>query len=481
MGCAVYAAVQILILVILYFVSFAGAGSSGKTLLIYGLDDCSDSRFPYVSMRNSLSAAGFDFEMVDYASSVGQTGDTFIIPSGYDPQNVVVMACGQNAFDVMNDIYSSDASVAGFVLVSPSYPGNAATEGMGPSYPICEVAIFDLESTSVTVDSMGDARLLFERLSGVDTIYGTPVSRGFSSIGYISSDTSRYLSLSKIKIGRLFAHPSFQTELSAWLKLKYNTGDDIKTPYMRIAIWDGLVSFATLSGLAALLMFIFFVPVLTFTGEGERSRAGLVPLALSLALTAATIILAFAYPAAVKYLSLFSPPLIIAVMAAMRLPLLLTNKVMYKKRNEKINNTATMLALEAAFFLILCFHFTDIGESHALTAGAFALAFVVFAADCLSVAGLGLADKKSRFGGLGAISYFGNPLCFAETLFPAAAALICGILFSRTEITYAGVCGLLTAAVPYAAALPVKRSSDYFVLTGLLHAFCAGVLILIFF
>ena len=58
------------------------------------------------------------------------------------------------------------------------------------------MAIFGFARKAGSLDEMSGAQMLFERLSGVDTVYGVPARTGgaLSSEVFVSADQTRYLS-----------------------------------------------------------------------------------------------------------------------------------------------------------------------------------------------------------------------------------------------------------------------------------------------
>lgn len=199
--------VMLLQMLILFAVSKTSEDST-PALVYYG----TEIKLPEASLKTALSAAGFDFRIAEE----GQTS--------FD-RETVLLAVGENAFDVIK-LYADDSNVLGFVIVDPKYPGNAAAEGINTFYPDKPVAIFSGKESWSSVSDLPDEALLYERMTGDDTVYGVPVTRGkyFSSTVYINNSVNRYLSFSGYKADGelLIFSPLFQNELAGYLSSVYH-------------------------------------------------------------------------------------------------------------------------------------------------------------------------------------------------------------------------------------------------------------------
>ena len=109
----------------LFFLSFSETGENEKIVLFY----CEERFFPYASMRNSLAASGFDMAVVGLPEGISGK-DAYKIPEEYKNRKVVVASFGNDSFKVMDEICRANGgNVAGYCLINPDYPGNAALEG----------------------------------------------------------------------------------------------------------------------------------------------------------------------------------------------------------------------------------------------------------------------------------------------------------------------------------------------------------------
>lgn len=197
--------VMLLQMVLLLTVSKTSEGSS-PALVYYG----TEIKLPEASLKTVMSAAGFDM----YEAQ----GDSF-------SRETVILAAGTDAFDVMQK-FADDPNVMGFVLVDPSFPGNAAMEGFNRFYPDKPVAVFSGNESWSSVSDLPDEALLYERMTGDDTVYGAPVVRGriLPSKVYINNEVNRYLSFASygMKGDMLLYSPVFQNELAGYLSSVYH-------------------------------------------------------------------------------------------------------------------------------------------------------------------------------------------------------------------------------------------------------------------
>ncbi|MBO4449578.1 MAG: hypothetical protein J5777_03245 [Clostridiales bacterium] len=471
-------------LIMLFFLSSSGTGKADKTVLFY----CEKRFFPYVSMRNSLAAAGFDFAVVE--PSKDKSGpETYKIPDQYKERQVVIASFGKDAFKVMDDIAKSgEGNVAGYCLVNPGYPGNAALEGYGRNNPKTPVAIFDFSGGAAGDEQTAGSPMLYEKFSGADTVYGVPAVSGtiFKNEIYITPDQSRYLSLSNLKLGSHVVRylPTFENELARYLGVTYGNG----ISSFRIKAWFTCTNFTALASLALLSLFVFLIPVRTADKgskelKGRDSLGTIVFFGLSawigLTITVMTLISFVAEYA--RYAVIMTPAALTALMALMRLPFLLSKKVAYKRDKLLAGAVFVPMAIavcEALLVLGVVVVYTDISgirqDSMKLAA-----TLIVFIVSCLSGYVLARADRKSRYAGEGPAAYFGNPAYFIETLIPAAALLVISIMRGNgMNICYASM-ALACGVLPFVAAVTIKRFSDFFEATGFVYGTLMAILVYI--
>lgn len=468
-----------LILFILFFVSRAGAPDGAPLLLIY-TRTADKIYIAEPGFLNSIHNAGFDVELIDSKANA--------IPEDYVGRSIVVMGIGSDSYALMRDIYLDELGTAnkgknnilGYVLVDPAYPGNLSVECVDSTHPDCNVAIFGFGKKAGDVNDMSDVRRLFERMSGVDTVYGAYAQRGtlFASRIYVSANQIRYLSLyDKMSYTMLMNSPVFQNELAGYLGTTYQTSPSLG----RINSWYIFLTMGALLGFASILMFLFFIPVperrgISFDKIGDDGMAAIVN--MGLAIWFGVIIVAGSLiPVTknyVKYIVWLAPLCMIAVMVVMRTGFMLTNKIRYNRSPFGVIRTFVPAVVIAGYFTAL---WLIVRSGNLVTdTKRIVIAVTVFIADFLAVTLLGYIDKKSRAGGENGCSYFGNIFYMAELLIPPATALVISFM-GMTDI-YVAMRGIIMVVAPFLCSYPVKRISDNVAFAGLVHAIVSALLIL---
>lgn len=475
------AGAMVIVLFVLYLIAAAGAPDSDRVALFYNADE---STFPHVSMRYSLAQAEFDCVVLspDECKTKGEDGK-YVIPSKYSDDEVVIIAAGPDSFKVMSDIGPS-ANVLGYCLIMPEYPGNAALAGFDSKSPACDIAIFACDSNAHSVEELNGSQMLFEKISGTDTVYGTPALSGgsMSSKVFISPSQNRYLSLcpTQMDIRSYMYSSSFQSELAGYLGLTY-TGTEA---YTSVNAWFIARMAAIIITIAGLLMFLFFIPV-SKPDKGDKLLKGRDSLAaiifagisLWIGLTVAVMTMIPAVSRYPKYIIIFSPAVLIIGMFFARIGFFLTNKIQYKRRRGEsfwkflIAGVVEVLLVFASVLL-----FTDI-KYRDRSSLVWMFAVMVLLLDSAVVSMLVTIDKKSRFAGEGPGSYLGNPIYFAETLLPAVGGLVMAFINKDFSILRYSIAGIAVAALPYLAAQTIKRSSDYAELAGAVHGIIMALLV----
>ncbi|MCI2043805.1 MAG: hypothetical protein LKJ79_00900 [Mageeibacillus sp.] len=476
------AVIMIGVLAILAIVSKTCDNCERKALC-YGIDNY--SAVSTSSLEYAMKSAGFDCVFV---GSEGYADDKYVIPDEYSGDDVFIVAAGEASFSVAADIDSAKPSnVIGYCLIAPEYPGDDALDGWSMNYPDCDVAIFGFARKAGSLDEMSGAQMLFERLSGVDTVYGVPARTGgaLSSEVFVSADQTRYLSLSHINsdVRKLISGASFQSELSGYLENEIGQ----KADYGRLNAFFVLRATAIFIALASILVFVYFVPVpVPDKGEkhlkGRDSLALIVFMGVSVWLALAAVVMSvIPYTLHfVRYLMVFSPVVLITGMFIARLGFYMSNKVTCVRRIEKSGVYIIMALLEVSFVVASLCVFTELDAiKKPLAVSGYALAVMLL--DYTDTSCLAQIDKKSRCAGEGSGSYFGNPLYFVETLIPAAAGLAVSCVTGDSDLRMTAILGLLIAAVPYLASVTIKRNSDCFEIVGAVHAVIMGLLVYIAF
>ena len=477
--------VMAIALFVLYGMTFKGTDTASRTLLIYS-DGSSISR---VSLRNSLASAGFDYEIIEPGKRSSKPDYVYELPDGHRKGKVVVCAIGSSAFKVMDDLLDSgNDNIEGYILIDPEYPGNVSLEGYTSDYPGVPCAIFGFDSKAKTSTELSGSQMIFEKLSGVDTLYGHPTQRGkiFPSKVFVSHNQMRYLSLSQKKTGvsGLLSSASFQNELAQYLGTTF--GKEYSSA--RITLWNAGVLFALFMSVAALALFLFMVPV-SVPDKGSRELKGrdslgaIIFLGLSgwIALTGAVMTFIPQTRFLTVYVALYAPVALIAFMALAQLKLLLSNKIKYNRKDygftiflaSVITGITELMILAAASLNLTNVENTLKNDANPVAA------LIVFVVMSLSAAALILADKKSRFSGQGPSAYFGSPAYFLEALFPSAVLLILSLIQENTELMRVSLAGMALGIIPFACVTPIKRISDFYEITGLIFGLAAALIVLI--
>ena len=467
----------VILMAVLYSNTSKGASDSNPLLLIYNRT----GKTFYISepaFANSIHAAGFDYLITDETKNE--------IPEDITGRHVVIMGVGNDSFTLMRDINENTLGTAnkggnnilGYILVDPKYPGNLSVEKYDYNHPSCEVAMFGFGKSASSTSGMSDVRRLFERMSGVDTVYGPYASRGWlpSSRVYSSADQKRYLSLyDHLTYSMLFNLSEYQSELAGYLATTYGQTID----YGRINTWVILTTADILFGIASLFMFLFFIPVperrgISFEKVGDDGMAAIVNMGLAIWF-GVLIIAGYMIPYTQKYVIYiieFAPLFMMLVMVMMRSGFILTNKIVYTP--SKAGFVRTLAAATGVISVFVYCYLLVTGGTSLGTRRDFV--WITAVIDFLIVTALGFIDKKSRAGGENGCSYFGNIFYMIELLIPAGAAVATSF-FGLGELNPAVLC-LLTVVFPFICSNAVKRISDHVYLAGLTHAVVFALLIM---
>lgn len=458
---SVVAVAAVLILFILYLVSFSGENRRNPVVLFSG----ADGNFPVVSMQNTLHRAGFDLQYLEGGE--------------LDPdRQYILVSLDDNAVPDMAAYRDSD-NVLGFVLVCPVIPDEGVPAGFDSAEPSKDIAIFAGKDDDSDVVSMGASRVIFERISGVDTVYGVPTARGglFASKCFVSMSQNRYLSLSAFEADEgmsLLYSPLFQTELAGYLSITYRDDAIKDASFSGINMWFIMAFVSIFACIFGLCVYLMLLPVVVSDIKQEK-----VPSGEKLAVAAiGGITVAFAIGVvAMAFLErlrsyagiilAFLPLVFMFILTLNRFRFIVFDKTDYKSRS-KMKRTAFMSVLIAlsALFIMLILGDMDTYISHV---SAPLIAAVAFVPDLLCATCLLYSDRKSRFVGEGGCSYFGNRVIFLLMLIPSVFAIIFGIVFRQHEITMAGFKGLYTTLVPFILLVPLRRHSDQSLIPGILH------------
>jgi hypothetical protein len=104
-------------------------------------------------------------------------------------------------------------------------------------------------------------------------------------------------------------------------------------------------------------------------------------------------------------------------------------------------------------------------------------ALIVFIVMSLSAVALILSDKKSKASGQGRTAYFASPAYFIESLVPSAVLLVIGMMQGNKELAVYSAVGIGISVLPCVCAIPIKRISDYYEVSGLVFGIIAGIIV----
>lgn len=470
-------------LFVMYLISFIGTKDAKRTLLIYN----DGSTIPEVSLRNSLAASEFDFEIIEPGKHVDDQSYIYELPKGYTKDKVVVCAVGKDAFKVMDDLITSNSeNIEGYVLISPDYPGNASLAKYTEDNPDVPCAIFGFDSNAKSSNDLTGAQMIFEKISGVDTMYGHPTKRGkmFSSKVYVSPNQKRYLSLYSTDIGTsgLISSINFQNELSQYLGTTFGKGFSSS----RIAVRQMILIIAVFLSVASLALFLFMVPVAIPEKarkelKGRDSLGAIIFLGLSGWLALTGIVLTFIPQVKMyaKYVALYAPVLIIALMALAQLKLIMSNKFKYSRKDDGFPIFLASIFIGVVEIMVIVgtsLNLTNIEKAFKDSAN-WVNALIVFIVMSLSAVALILSDKKSKASGQGRTAYFASPAYFIESLVPSAVLLAIGLMQGNKELAVYSAVGVGISVLPCVCAIPIKRISDYYEVSGLVFGIIAGIVV----
>lgn len=482
-GALALALVMAAVLFVLYGMTFSGTDEATDTLIIYS----DGSNIPEVSLRNSLAAAGFTYEIVEPDKHSSRQDYVYELPHGYENGKVVVCAVGADAFKVMHDLLGSGSgNIEGYILIAPEYPGNIALEGYTSEYPELPCAVFGFDDKAKNAGDMNGAQMIFEKISGVDTMYGHPTQRGkiFPSKVYVSHNQMRYLSLASTNFGveGLLASASFQGELAQYLGTTFGRG---YSP-ARVTVWNVLLVLALFLSVGALALFLFMVPV-SVPDKGEKHLKGrdslgaIIFLGISgwLALCGAVMTFISQVRFLAPYVALYSPVFIIALMALAQMKLIANKKISYNRKDYGFTIFIASILTGLVEIMVICssaLNLTNVEAAFDNTDNLI-ITLIVFVILSLSAVALILADKKSRFSGQGPAAYFASPMYFIEALIPSVVLLVLGIIQGNSDVITASLGGVALGTLPFLCVVPIKRISDYYEITGLIFGLVGALIV----
>lgn len=267
----IIATVLLLISIIgLAVLNFSGTKSNDNEVNVVFVDFDRDTVIPN-SFAQALNRAGFNTDATLWDS------DDDIIKE-YGDEELILVIAGDKALELVTK-YEEFDSVLGFVLIDPVYPGNMAMSEFGTSFPRQSLAIFMPYDDSTTLADMPDGKLIYERLSGDDTLFGNSIKHNsrFSSTVFISSNQKNYLSISAFEFADdatlMLLNPVFQNEFVQYLGTTYYrfVSEDYKAS-MVFTRYVLVVAFIFI-GLCGLLLYMYAAT--KKTDDVERKRFAL--------------------------------------------------------------------------------------------------------------------------------------------------------------------------------------------------------------
>lgn len=468
------AVIVVSILIMFIFTLSAGAGSNKRNpeVIFYGFE----GNFPRTSMNNTLHAAGFDYSVSDS------------MPAVDDERYYVIATSGDKAIDAINE-FKDSPSVLGFVLICPSIRDGQSLDGISSSYPDKDIAIFSGRDDATAVSDIGDARILYERLSGDDTVYGVGVKRGglFASTCFINNNQTRYLSLSSFKYetaGAMIFSPLFQNELAGYLGITYQHSTIKDVSFSRINSWFVMLAIAIFAFIFGEALYLAFLPVvMTDNVHGKVTTSNKISIGVTGGITLAALIgvIALSFRGELRefipYITLLLPLVLLMLLAIFQLKFILEKDTKRFTPKGKFLRPVFMAATIALFVVLVSVSFGDMNAY--LGVPQVIVTMGSFLVDVLSAAGLLYADRKSRSIGQGGRSFFGNIILLVMVLLPSIVALIIGLIFGVDIIRNAGIGGLVLVLAPYLALVPVRRHSDNVLIPAVLHGIVFTALFLL--
>ena len=459
---SVVTVIAVIILFILYLVSFSGENKRNPIVIFSG----ADGNFPVVSMQNTLHRAGFDLQRTEEGFELDS--DRKYILVSLDDTAVSDMAA-----------YRDNENILGFVLLCPSIPSEGFPSGFDSSEPSKDIAIFAGKDNASEVVSMDEPRVIFERISGVDTVFGVPTTRGglFASKCFVNTAQNRYLSLSAFgaeNSSELICSPLFQNELAGYLSITYKDVTVKDASFAGINTWFVFAVMASFACIFGLCVYFMLLPVVVSDIKQEKvpakekvAAAAMGGISLAFAVGVVAMVFVDRLRAYSSLILAFLPLVFMAILTVSRFGFIIFNKDDYKSKSS-MKRTAFMcvaVALSVLFILLIA---GDL-ETYFSHVSAPLTAAVAFVPDLLCATCLLYADRKSRSIGEGGCSYFGNRVIFLLMLIPALFAAVFGLIFSQHEIMWAGFKGLFTVLLPFICLVPLKRHTDKSLLPGILH------------
>lgn len=452
--------------------AFAGSNKRNPEVIFYGFE----GNFPRTSMTNTLHAAGFNYSIQNDLESLD------------DERYYVIAATGDNAADVVQQ-YKDNPSVLGFVLICPTIPEGQSLDGISSSYPEKDIAIFAGRDDTNNVSEISDARILYERLSGDDTVYGTPIKRGglFASRCFINNNQNRYLSLSNTRYDSahyMLMSPMFQNELAGYLGVTYqhNTIKDVS--FARINSWFVMLAVALLAFVFGEALYLALLPVTmktyvnTTTPASERIAT--IATVIVAGITTVGVVLVFSMDSMRKFAGIYIcalPVIFMATMMFSKLKLMLNNDARERRTKEGIVRPLFMAASTGMIVFFSAFAFGDLKVD--INFPTAIIGVICFIFDSLLAGMLFSIDRNARELKQGGTTYFGNFIFIILMLVPSLVMLVLGLVTGVTTMRSCGIGGIAITLIPYLSIVPIRRHSEHTLIASVLHGLVFTTLFLL--
>ncbi len=463
------AAIMVVALIIMCIFSasaYAGNDDSNPVVVFYNYE----GDFPKTSMSNSLHGAGFNYILED--SSID-----------FDDDNrYVIAATGHDAITVINE-YKEVPEVLGFVLINPLISEGQSLDGISSSYPSKDIAIFSGSDNASSVSDICDSRIIYERLSGDDTVYGVAIKRGglFSSDCYINNNQNRYLSLSAFRYDdgkSMLYSPLFQNELAGYLGVTYQSETSGNISFPRINSWFLMMAVSVFAFIFGGALYLATLPIVSDKKKSKYSKATLIVSGVFSAVISIMLIVLSFIPDITGLVSLFIKVMPLLMMFVL---VLVGLKNLFGISSKTFNSKSKLLrplfisGSLVLFTTLVLFAFGDLtcGYNFPIVA----IAAICLVADSLMELALSVMDRNSVSKGEGHNLYFGNPLFLCMLLLPSVAALLTGLVFGIGVYKTFGLGCILLSVIPYLGVSVLRRHSDNLFIESLLH----GILYMVVF
>lgn len=453
---------------VLLGVSSRGVDSDSPLLLIYG----ADTNIPKAQINNTLYAAGIDYYMVPESDRYAD--GKLSIPEEFAERDIIVMAVSDTGFETVNEFHALN-NVHGFVLVCPDFPGNASMEGINSRFPAKDIAIFAGRDDVSNVSDIDGARLIYERISGDDTVYGTPISHNGSEC-FISAEQNRYLSLSEQSYAdgnEMLRSKLFLNELVTYLNVTHSdiVKDDIDTG--RIKWWSALSLLSIFAYITSYCFYLITLPKERSAGDAPlntKIKLGAIRftcLIIAAAIGVLSVVLAMvnATNKVAPYVVAMLPVIIVAYLVFIGIKFI--GKTEFNlNRNQKIRGSymSVISVLSCVLVGMLFFNLN-------ITSGVMIPIIIVVAIVNGICAGLQTFASKT-----GSISYWNDISILGSLLLPGAFCVVAGLILGRGLVA-AGITSLLVVALPYILSIPVRRHANHPLFVGIVSG--AGALVIL--